>query len=114
MAIRNPRIDETHSPFKRSAELGPGPKKSSRGLKKDWECHKKKSPKRGTYQQVCKYVGKKKSLKGTTRVITTSKKAKAAYNETYENWLKRRGGKPRFPNRVRGSYRVRRALLTRR
>lgn len=111
MAIRNPKIDSTHSPFKRAVELGPGPKKSSRGLRQDWECHKKRKPKPGTYQQVCKYVGKRKALKGKVRVITVKKKAKSKYNADYEKWLQKRGGKPRFRNRVREGYRVRRALL---
>lgn len=113
MAIRNPKIDATHSPFKRSAELGPGPKKHKRGLQLDWECHKKAKPKKGTYQQICKYVGPIKAKRGKTKTITVKKKAKAAYNERYENWLKKNGGKPRFRNRVRAGYKVRRALLPR-
>jgi hypothetical protein len=111
MAIRNIRIDSSHSPFKRAAELGPGPKKKSRSLQLDWECKKKAKPKKGTYQQVCKYVGPIKAKRGTKRVITVKKKAKAEYNETYENWLKKRGGKPRFRNVVRKGYKARRALL---
>lgn len=113
MAIRNPKIDSTHSPFKRAVELGPGPKKASRGLQIDWECRKKRNPKRGTYQQVCKYVGPIKEKRGTVKVITTKKKAKAKYNAEYEAWLEKRGGKPRFRNRVRAGYKVRRSLLPR-
>ena len=113
MAIRNEPIDPTHSPFKRAAKLGPGPKKASRKLQIDWECHKKRNPKRGTYQQVCKYVGPIKEKRGKVKIITTKKKAKAAYNEKYERWLEKRGGNPRFPQRVRTGYKVRRALLPR-
>lgn len=112
MAIRNPGIDPTHSPFKRAARLGPGPKKKSRPLQLDWECHRKRNPKRGTYQQVCKYVGPIAEKRGDIKIITTKKKAKKAYNAKYEAWLEKRGG-PRFRNRVREGYRVRKALLPR-
>ena len=103
MAKRHPPIDSSHHPFKRSASLGPGPRRHKLAQARDWKCKKPKGGKK--YEQICKYVGSDPALKGKKKRIIRKPAAKARYNEKYSAWLDTHG--PRFAAKARPEYRGR-------
>lgn len=85
------RIDDSHTPFKRTTTIGPGPRKRPK-IKRtgDWEC--RKGPKTKTdYVQICRYVGDNKNRSRKPVKVKTPIKDKKAYNKLYRAWLKRTG-----------------------
>ena len=98
MAARNPPLDDSHQPFKRSKTLGPGPKKGGNSRTGEWECRKLKK-----YVQICEWVGPGKR---SDKKVVTDPERKKKYNKLYAEWLDKKR-KPRFPNKRAASYRCR-------
>lgn len=78
----HPPLDSSHSPFKRMATLGPGPRKRPeiKAVGK-YECKKGKTVKKGGvkyYVQKCTVVAT-----GAVRTIKTNSEWKAEYNKVY-------------------------------
>lgn len=91
-------IDNTHSPFKRLAKLGPGPRdREPISVKGKYNCRKKKGKK---YEQVCLYRGADGRIHKKT--VKTKKKWKKAYNKEYAKFAAQRGLKPRVNAPRRG------------
>ena len=102
------RIDDSHHAFKRSGELGPGPKRRKLHEEKDWECRKGKNT-ATEYVQVCRWVGDGKRKPMTVR---RSKAKKKAYNKSYRAWLKRNARIQAFQAKGRKpGYRCRRTAI---
>jgi hypothetical protein len=79
----NARGGGVHHPFKRRANLGPGPKGKHHDQTKYWKC----SCPDGAYKKcICK--GKK----GETKKITIKKDYHRAYNRIYHKWRAGQGG----------------------
>lgn len=84
-----PTIDPTHTPFKRTKKLGPGPRKRPPVYKAaDWECVARPKTKKH-YVTVCRYVGDDRSQRGKKRVIKLKRGWKKGYNRTYRAWAKK-------------------------
>lgn len=101
MPKRNPPLSRSHYPFRRSGDLGPGPRGRKLSEVRDWKCRKPKGGKK--YEQICTYVGSDPELRGTKKRIIRKKKAKSAYEAQYRAWLGVHG--PRFANVSRTGYR---------
>lgn len=82
------RIDDSHHTFKRSKNLGPGPKKRKLSMAGDWECQKGKNT-QTHYVQVCTYVGDNRDLRGKKRRVRRKKASKKAYNRLFRKFAKR-------------------------
>lgn len=77
------RIDDSHQPFKRIRQIGPGPKRRPAVAQvRDWEC--KRGPKK--YTQICTYVGPNRARRGTKVVSKLDPKKKKKYNKQYRAW----------------------------
>ncbi len=106
--IQNSRLDPDHHPFKRSANLGPGPRKTKRSLRDRWEC-KWIAP----YKQECKWVGDpsdKSMTKRETKTIKVKPDWKREYNKEYWAHLqkeKQERGVHKFRNAQRPGYKAR-------
>lgn len=82
-----------HHPFKRSANLGPGPRDRHHDETKCWKC----SCPDGSYYPnkcTCRSTGKGKNCPPAGRVkkITIQKGYKKRYNDEYHAWRARQGG----------------------
>lgn len=99
------RIDDSHSPYKRTNKEGPGPRgKGPVFQSKDWECAKGKNTAKA-YVQLCRYVGPNPDRRGAKLTVKTPKARKKAYNKLYRKWaakskriqgLRKRGAKPGY------------------
>lgn len=79
------RIDDSHQPFKRTRQLGPGPKRAPAVRQvREWECQKG----REKYTQVCTYVGPDLNKRGKKVKSKMNAKKKKAYNKVYRAWAK--------------------------
>lgn len=81
-----------HFPFKRSANLGPGPRGGHHDETKCWKC------KCGNvYSDGCNCVASGKGencpKKGTMKKISYTKDYKRKYNDEYHNWRAKQGGR---------------------
>ena len=111
MAYRNPPLDETHQPFKRSTRIGKGPRgREPLKEKKIFECARDKNRKN---VQVCVVVkdvpGKYK--RGAVKIVLVDADYKSKYNSDYNKWLKKLG-RPRFRNAKVPTYRARKPAAT--
>lgn len=108
MAYRNPPLDSTHQPFKRSTRLGPGPRNregSPLKEKKIFECARDYNKKNVQLCVVVKDV-KGKYKRGTLKIVKVDADYKKKYNKDYNKWLKALG-RPRFRNAKAPTYRAR-------
>ena len=97
-----------YNPFKRSDELGPGPRKGGNSESKSWECTWKEK-----YVQRCVYVGPEGQgyKRGRVKIITTDPAYKKRYNKDYWDFLvqnREETGKPLYENTTQPGYRYRR------
>ena len=101
-----PRIDDSHSPYKRTTVIGPGPKRAKPKRKVGkWECKRGKKP----YEQICTWVGEGKRKPQTSRMNKAKKKV---YNKRYRAWAKRNRAKLQNRGRIK-SYRCKRTKFAR-
>ena len=109
--LRMPRIDDSHTPFKRKASIGPGPMRAPKIHEaKVWVCEKPKKGahgKKGYYTQAC--VSRET---GQVRFVRRSKKAKKKYNKLYRAWVAKKRVNPQSKP-ARRSYRCRRTNVAR-
>lgn len=82
---------DSHFPFKRSPNLGPGPMDRHHDETKCWNC----TCPHGSYAGCnCTSTGRGENCppKGTEKTVRISKPYKKKYNEIYRNWRKSKGG----------------------
>ena len=104
-AIQNKALDSSHSPFKRSRKLGPGPRKTTRTAKDEWSCKYVKP-----YVQVCTAPPKKRGGKNRKKTIRRNPKYVKAYNKAHwEHQVSTREnqGGPKYANEKRAGYKFR-------
>lgn len=82
------RIDDSHYTFKRTQNLGPGPKKRKLSMAGNWECQKGTNTKTH-YVQSCTYVGPDRDKRGKKRKVRRKKSSKKAYNRLFRAFAKR-------------------------
>lgn len=104
-AIQNKALDSSHSPFKRSRKLGPGPRGNTRTATDEWTCKWLKP-----YVQVCTAPPKKKGGKNRKKIIRRKREyVKAANKRSWEHQVSTREntGGPKYKNEKRAGYRFR-------
>jgi hypothetical protein len=109
MAYRNPPLDDSHQPFKRSSRIGTGPRgREVLKEKKIFQCTRVLNRK---YEQLCVVVKdvKGKYRKGAVKIVVVDPTYKSKYNSDYNKWLKK-GGRPRFRNAFQANYKYRKPL----
>jgi hypothetical protein len=105
------RIDDSHTPAKRTTKFGPGPRKQKAAFRGDWECHKAKSTPT-MYVQKCVYVGDNKNRLGAKITVKTKKSRKKAYNREYRKWAKKNARIKALQKRgARSGYRCRKTAV---
>lgn len=109
MASRNPPLDDSHQPFKRSSRIGSGPRgREVLKEKKIFQCTRVLNR---PYEQLCVVVkaveGKYK--KGAVKIVVVDPAYKSKYNSDYNEFLKK-GGRPRFRNAFQPNYKYRKPL----
>jgi hypothetical protein len=105
-AIQNRAIDDSHTPFKRSKRLGPGPKRSTKAQTGEWTCEYVKP-----YVQKCTSAKKsKRTGKKKVKIIKIDRAYKKRYNKAHwehQSAERERHGGPKYSNDKQGSYRYR-------
>lgn len=102
-AIQNRALDDSHSPFKRSRRLGPGPKRSEHGYTGEWTCeYVKPYVQKCVSKKVSKKTGKKK-----TKIVKINREYKKRYNKLHwehQSSERERHGGPKYSNTKQTSY----------
>lgn len=105
------RIDDSHTPAKRTTKFGPGPRKRKLTFKGDWECRKGKNTST-MYVQKCTYVGDNKKRLGAKITVKTPKRKKQRYNKLYRKWAKKNARIKALQARgARSGYRCRKTAV---
>lgn len=96
-----------YNPFKRSDELGPGPKRQRNTEQKDWECTWREK-----YVQKCVFVGEegKGYKRGRVKIIRIDPAYKKRYNKEYWDFLvqnREEGKAPLYDNKTQANYEYR-------
>ena len=112
-AIQNKALDDSHSPFKRSRRLGPGPKRGEHNQTGEWTCEYVKP-----YVQKCTSTKKsKKTGKKKTKIIKIKRDYKKRYNKAHwehQSAERERHNGPKYTNTKQTSYRYRPSKAPRR
>lgn len=82
-----------HNPFKRKANLGPGPRGHTHHRRRRWECNG------SGYEQTC--IGIAEDNSGQVLRISIDPAYKATYNREYKQWAKKRRLKKKEKSVVR-------------
>jgi hypothetical protein len=81
-------IDDSHTPFKRTNKIGPGPRKRAPVKQTgNLECERRRKTDTH-YIQVCTYVGPDRARRGKKTKIKTKITKKKRYMKQYRAWAK--------------------------